>query len=75
MTDRDKHVRKVVKTLLQKDEGECLMEFLKGSVGYDLPVFAAEDGFDDTAAKLRDGGRQLIYKLTLLQNEGRRIED
>lgn len=67
MTDRQKHIREVVRTLLLNDQGEALIELLKEWSEFEKPVFKAEDGFNDTRAMLRDGGRQLVCQLLNLQ--------
>lgn len=63
MTDRHRHNYKVVKSLLATREGEALLEWMKVKFQFDQTVFKAEDDFNDTAAKLREGGRHVIIEL------------
>lgn len=67
MTEHQKHIREVVKTLLLNEQGEALLELLKEWSEFEKPVFKAADGFNKKRAMLRDGGRQLVCRLLNLQ--------
>lgn len=65
--DRHTHNGKVVKTLLSTSEGDALLEWMKVKFQFDQPVFKAEDNYNETSAKLREGGRHVIIELENLK--------
>ena len=63
MTERYKANQKAVKLLLQTKQGEQLLEWMKVRFGFNDPIYLPQDDYNETAAKLREGGRHVIIEL------------
>lgn len=69
MSQQHKSDEKRVRHFLGTKEGEVFLRWLKVETGFEMPIYSPEDNYNETAAKIIDGGRHVVRKLLNLQAE------
>lgn len=63
------HDEKVVRSLLNTNEGEVFMRWLKHEAGVEAPIYSSDKAYDQTTALLLEGGRHLYLRINSIKTK------